>query len=109
MNTNKDNAANGRLAPVSGSACNTDTIRTIPPAETFIINKMKTYPSGVPPTPKDVEEWMIEFAKMHVAATLKAAEDSIYLNACCNICCHGDEIVFKDNPISNCYPLYNVE
>ena len=48
-------------------------MKTIPPAETFIINKLNdTQPNeNKPPTPKQVEEWMIEFAKMHVNEALK--------------------------------------
>lgn len=54
-------------------------MRTIPPAETFIINKLdETQPnSNKPPTPNQVEEWMIEFAKMHVTEALKQASEKV--------------------------------
>ena len=50
-------------------------MRTIPPAETFIINKLdETQPNeNRPPTPKQVEEWMIEFAKLHLEEFKKIA------------------------------------
>jgi hypothetical protein len=49
----------------------------IPKAETFIINKLEEkYPNeNRPPSPKDVEEWLIEFAKMHVTEALKKASN----------------------------------
>jgi len=54
-------------------------MRTIPPAETFIINKLDETQSNEnrPPTPKQVEEWMIEFAKMHVTEALKKASEKV--------------------------------
>ena len=50
-------------------------MKTIPPAETFIINKMKHFPNGTPPTPKDVEDWLIEFAKLHKNKALEVASN----------------------------------
>jgi len=41
-------------------------IKTTPTAENLIVNKMKLFPDGNTPSPKDVEEWMIEFAKIHL-------------------------------------------
>lgn len=54
---------------------------TIPTALQFVMSK-KTY-SGVPPTPEDVCNMMIEFAKLHLEAQRKAMlkkyyEDSKY-------------------------------
>ena len=45
----------------------------IEPAEVFIINRMKGHRDGVPPTPKQVEGWLIEFASLHVEEALKEA------------------------------------
>ena len=52
-------------------------MRTIPPAETFIINKLDEIQPNQNrhPTPKQVEEWLIEFAKMHVKEALKQASE----------------------------------
>ena len=82
---------------------------TIPSAEIFIINKMKSYPNGTPPTPSDVEEWLIEFAKMHVTEALKEAKETLYIEAGCNICNSTDEIYFNSESITNSYPLHRVE
>lgn len=60
-------------------------------------------------TQERIQKYAIEFAKMHVAEALKQVEESIYINAICNICCSGSEIAFKENPILNCYSLDNVE
>lgn len=43
-------------------------------AEIFIINKMKNYPNGTPPTPKDVENWLYEFSEMRLEEPLKLLE-----------------------------------
>lgn len=84
---------------------------TIPSAEVFIINKLdETQPnSNKPPTHKQVEEWMIEFAKMHVAEALKEAKETLYVEAGCNICNSTDEIYFNSESITNSYPLHRVE
>lgn len=84
---------------------------TIPSAEIFLINKLnETQPdANRPPTPRQVEEWMIEFAKMHVTEALKEAEQNIHINATCNICCSSAEIGFNENPIVNAYPLERIE
>lgn len=81
-------------------------MRKIPPAETFIINKLnETQPnSNKPPTPKQVEEWMIEFAKMHVTEALKQASEK----ARTPYDSDGDAILDK-NSILNAYNLDNVE
>ena len=84
-------------------------MKTIPPAETFIINKMKHYPSGTPPTPKDVEEWLIEFAKMHVEEALKEAKETLYIEAGCNVCNCVGEIFFNSESITNSYPSFRIE
>jgi len=86
-------------------------MRTIPPAETFIINKLdETQPnSNKPPTPKQVEEWMIEFAKMHVTEALKEAKETLLVKAYCNICNSGSEIDFLESSILDSYPLHRVE
>ena len=68
---------------------------------------MKTYPDGVPPTPKDVESWLIEFAKMHVKAAMASVEKKI--KPYCSICNSDSEINISNPLIINCYPLHNVE
>jgi hypothetical protein len=52
---------------------------------------------------------MISFAKMHVKEALEQVEQSIHINATCNICCSGSEIGFNENPIVNAYPLDRIE
>ena len=78
----------------------------IPTAEIFIINKLdKAYPNeNKPPTPKQVEEWMIEFAKMHVEATLKAAAEnaSAYVST-------DDEPTVSKGSIFSAYRLSNIK
>ena len=85
-------------------------MRTIPPAETFIINKLnETQPDeNRPPKPKEVEEWMIEFAKMHVTEALKQASKkaSIFKNS--NSGSFLDAGISKDS-ILLAYDLNNVE
>jgi len=44
--------------------------RTIPTAQNFIVNKFKEK-NNCPPTPEQVEDWLIEFAKMHVKEALE--------------------------------------
>lgn len=56
-------------------------IKTIPPAQTFILNKFKES-QNCPPTPQQVEEWLIEFAKMHVKEALVQASNKF--DAKCN-------------------------
>ncbi len=77
-------------------------MRTIPPAETFIINKLdETQPnSNKPPTPKDVEGWLIEFAKMHVVEALTIANEKAKNS-------HIDEII--EDVVLTAYDLDNVE
>jgi hypothetical protein len=77
-------------------------MRTIPPAETFIINKLdETQPNeNRPPTPKQVEEWMIEFAKMHVTEALKMANKKAKNS-------HIDEII--EDVVLTAYDLDDVE
>jgi hypothetical protein len=84
-------------------------MRTIPPAETFIINKLdETQPNdNRPPTPKQVEEWMIEFAKMHVTEALKKANENTKTgvrDTCGDIQSH-----LVEKYILNAYSLDNVE
>lgn len=43
-------------------------------AENFLVNKMKTFPSGNTPTPKDVEAWLLEFTSMYLDEPLKLLE-----------------------------------
>lgn len=59
-------------------------MRTIPTVEVFIINKTKYYPNGMSPTPNDFEEWMIEFAKIHVAEALKQASEKAEIENDCD-------------------------
>jgi hypothetical protein len=82
---------------------------TIPPAETFIINKMRSYPDGTPPTPQDVKEWLIEFAKIHVTEALKEAKETLFIKAGCNVCNCVGEIFFDEESITDSYPLHRVE
>ena len=64
---------------------------------------------NIPATCIVLPEWLIDFAKMHVTEALKEAEQNIYINATCNICCSGSEIGFNENPIANAYPLHRIE
>jgi len=89
-------------------------MRTIPPAETFIINKLdETQPNeNRPPTPKQVEEWMIEFSKMHVTEALKQASEKVTmkLRGDVNELDMSDDWMEVDkNSILNAYDLDNVE
>lgn len=54
-------------------------MKTIPTAQIFLINKLnETQPNeNRLPTPKQVEEWMIDFAKMHVSEALKQASEKV--------------------------------
>ena len=89
-------------------------MKTIPPAEIFIINKLQeTQPnSNKPPTPKQVEEWMIEFAKMHVIEALKLASENASLqieetNSSIRYKSHGCKgrtfIIAKDSILTDCF------
>lgn len=89
-------------------------MRTIPPAETFIINKLdETQPNeNRPPTPKQVEEWMIEFAKMHVTEALKQASEKVTMKLRDDVHeldMNDDWMEVDKNSILNSYPLYDVE
>lgn len=81
---------------------------TIPTAENFIINKLdETQPNeNRPQTPKQVEEWMIEFAKMHVTKALKCAA-----KASESFDFSGDEDLFQMNQVNvlTAYNLDNIE
>ena len=57
-------------------------MKTIPTAKTFIINKLtETQPNSKnPPTSKQVEEWMVEFTKMHVTEALKQASEKAIMS-----------------------------
>lgn len=81
-------------------------MRTIPPAETFIINELdKTQSnSNKPPTPKQVEECMIEFAKMHVTEALKQASEKAEIE---NDWDNQKGNISKDS-ILTAYPLDNI-
>lgn len=83
-------------------------MRTIPPAKTFIIKKLdETQPnSNKPPTPKQVEEWMIEFAKLHVNEALKKASKKAIAYQLCN---DDDPIIVSENSILTAYSLDDVE
>ena len=50
----------------------------IPTAENFLINKLEItqLDSNLPPSPKQVEQWLIEFAKIHVTEALKKASEN---------------------------------
>lgn len=89
-------------------------MRKIPPAETFIINKLdETQPDfNIPPTPKEVEEWMIEFAKMHVTEALKQATEKLTMKLRDNVYelhMNDDWMEIDKNSILNAYDLDNVE
>lgn len=77
-------------------------MKIIPPAETFIINKLEEkYPNeNRPPTPKDVEDWMIEFAKLHTKEALKLANEKAKNSGV-------DEII--NDCILTSYGLENIE
>jgi len=77
-------------------------------AEDFLLNKVRGI-NYKQPNQKQVEEWLIQFAKIHVTEALKEVEQSIHINATCNICCSGSEIGFNENPIANAYPLERIE
>lgn len=88
-------------------------MKTIPPAETFIINKLdETQPnSNKPPTPKQVEEWMVEFAQMHVKEALdnvvKKAE--ILVNRSMVNGIDYSKHYINSKSVYNAYPLEAVE
>ena len=84
---------------------------TIPSAEIFIINKLDEIQpnSNKLPTPKQVEDWLIEFAKIHVTEALKQAKETLLVKAYCNICNSGSEIDFLENSILDSYPLHLIE
>jgi len=84
-------------------------MRTIPPAETFIINKLdETQPDeNRPPTPKEVEKWMIEFAKMHVTEALKQANENAKTGV--TDACGEIQSYLVERYILNAYSLDNVE
>jgi len=86
-------------------------MKTIPPASVFLINKLEeTQPKeNRPPKPEEVEKWLIEFAKLHVAEALKEAKETLFVKAYCNICNSGAEIDFLENSILDSYPLRRVE
>ena len=54
-------------------------MNTIPTAEEFLLNKLdETQPdSNRPPTPKEVEVWLIEFARLHVNEALSEANKEV--------------------------------
>jgi hypothetical protein len=89
-------------------------MRTIPPAETFIINKLdETQPNeNRPPTPKQVEEWMIEFAKMHVTEALKQASEKVAMKLRDDVHeldMNDDWMAVDKNSILTAYNLDDVE
>lgn len=83
-------------------------MKTIPPAETFIVNKLEeTQPnSNKPPTPKQVGEWMIEFAKLHVTQALKQASKKA---TAYQLCKDDDPIIISENSILTAYSLDDIE
>jgi hypothetical protein len=82
---------------------------TIPSAEVFVLNKVNEFSENRPPTPDEVEQWMIEFAILHVKQALKEANETLFVKAYCNICNSGAEIDFLENSILHSYPLSNIE
>ncbi len=75
-------------------------MKIIPPAEVFIINKQT---ENRPPTPKQVEEWLIEFARMHVNEALKqSSEKATYIRV-------GKNVSIVKSSILNAYSLKNIE
>ncbi len=70
-------------------------ISKIPPAETFILNKKQELEFNIAPTPKQVEEWLIEFAKLHVAEAIEKASKG-FKNA--------DNVRY----VKKCYPLEGI-
>lgn len=88
-------------------------MRTIPPAVTFIINKLdETQPNeNRPPTPKQVEEWMIEFAKMHCEKQAKIIYENIKMKLRDDVReldMNDDLIEVDKNSILTAYSLDNV-
>lgn len=83
-------------------------MKTIPPAETFIINKMRSFSNGTPPTPKDVEQWLIEFAQMHVTEAKNQFREYIHIIKRPTYVV-GGEMELLPNSIDNVYPLSKVE
>jgi hypothetical protein len=73
-------------------------IKTTPTAENFMINKLneKEPNSNTPPAPKEIEQWMIEFAQIHLAEAFDQISKK-FKNA--------DNI----RAIKKTYPLDNVE
>ena len=74
-------------------------------AEDFLLNKVRGI-NYKQPNPKQFEEWLIHFAKLHVEQALKEASenaDTIYRGDS-----FGDYIVDK-NSILNCYPPENIK
>lgn len=89
-------------------------MRTIPPAETFIINKLDEMQPNEnrPPTPKQVEEWMIEFAKMHVTEALKQASEKVTMKLRYDVHelnMNDDWMEVNKNSILTAYALDDVE
>ena len=83
-------------------------------AENFIINKLnETQPNeNRPPTPKQVEEWMIEFAKMHVTEALKKASEKVTMKLRGDVQeldVNYDCMEVDKNSILNAYDLDDVE
>jgi hypothetical protein len=76
------------------------------PAEVFIINKMEYFTNGTPPSPKDVEEWLIEFAKIHVIEALKIASEEMRIKAISND--EGTYVVRDKDSVLKAYSLDNI-
>lgn len=90
-------------------------MKTIPSAEVFIINKQT---ESRPPTPKEVEEWLIEFAKLHITEALKEASEKAKISktACgdsmscgCMGNCEYPTSFINKRSILTAYSLDNVE
>jgi hypothetical protein len=74
-------------------------------AENFLLHKVREI-NYKQPNPKQVEEWLIEFAKIHVSEALKKANENTktgVTDSCGDI---RADLVKKN--ILNAYPLNNI-
>jgi len=80
---------------------------SIPTAKQFLSNNAQRFQST------SVDEWLIEFAKLHVEAALKAASDKAEITPIDHV--EISEGSFRpiwgvdDNSILNAYPLTNIK
>lgn len=81
-------------------------MKQIPTAEEFLDLQHKTVPS----TKFDIRQVMIEFAKLHIEAALKASYDNAEIENCGNpYDSEDDSKCVNKNSILNSYPLENIK